>query len=195
MKVKCMACGMEKDPLKKEVYPYPEDGMVDQPVTSLWQLDCQGGDWRWVVVCHHCLHKLAPDMWISDDCWRALNPITPFEKLPKHGEPAICIVSVEIVRCVEEDFPGRVEAVLKDASGRVWSFLDKGPVFTEATLDAKSSYPQPGILACKLIPEETGEGYLQVWTIDTTTPWGIEASGGETQFKVFSHQVTRIADA
>jgi hypothetical protein len=21
-------------------------------------------------------------MWISDDCWKALNPITPFEQLP-----------------------------------------------------------------------------------------------------------------
>ncbi|RBP40565.1 hypothetical protein DES53_108272 [Roseimicrobium gellanilyticum] len=193
MKVKCMACGVEKDPLKKEVHPYPEDGIVDDPVSPLWMLECQGADWRWVMVCHHCFHKLDPDMWISDRCWRSLNPITPFEKLPKFGEPSICIVEVQIVRHVESHFPGWVEAVLTDAAGQAWSFVDKVPVFTEANLDAQSTYPQPGVMACKWIPEETGEGYPKIWTIDTSTPWGLGVSGGETIFKVFANRVTRIA--
>lgn len=195
MKVKCMACGVEKDPLRKEVYPYPEDGIVDEPVTPLWELDCQGADWRWVLVCHDCLHKLDADLWISDRCWRSLNPIVPFEKLPKYGEPTVCIVAVEIVRLVDAHHPGWVEAVLTDAAGQTWSFVDKAPVFTEANLNAQSSYPQPGVLACTLMPEETGDSCPKIWTIDTSTPWGLEASSGETQFRVFAYQVTKIAAA
>jgi len=86
---KCLACGVEKDTSIKEVYPYPEDGLIDDPIRPLFSdIHCEGGigypsDWRVVTVCHECFHKLNVDMWISDDCWLSLNPITPFEQLPK----------------------------------------------------------------------------------------------------------------
>ena len=85
MKQRCLACGVEKDTSIKEVYPYPEDGLIDEPVKPLMTLDCDGGggDWRVVTVCHECFHKLDPDMWISDRCWLELHPITPFERLPR----------------------------------------------------------------------------------------------------------------
>ena len=92
MEMKCLACGAVKDTSVKEVYPYPEDGIVhDEPIGPLSVMDCQGPllkpngthcDWRVVIVCHHCFHKLEPDMWISDRCWESLNPITPFKQLP-----------------------------------------------------------------------------------------------------------------
>jgi hypothetical protein len=87
MKQKCLACGAEKDISIKEVYPYPDDGViVDEPIAPLFSIDCQPGasdGWRIVAVCHECFHKLDVDMWISEKCWLALNPITPFEQLPK----------------------------------------------------------------------------------------------------------------
>jgi hypothetical protein len=85
MKQRCLACGVEKDTRVKETYPYPDDGIItDEPIDPLMTIDCQGtGDWRVVTVCHACFHKLDVDMWISEDCWRSLNPITPFEHLPK----------------------------------------------------------------------------------------------------------------
>lgn len=84
MKQKCLACGVEKDTEIKEVYPFPEDGLIDEPIEPLMRVDCQGtADWRVVTVCHTCFHKLEVDMWISESCWRSLNPITPFEHLPK----------------------------------------------------------------------------------------------------------------
>ena len=83
MKVNCLACGVEKDTEIKEVYPYPEDGLVDYPIRPVWYLDCQdGSDWRYVVVCPECFHRLDPDQWISRRCWEHLDPITPFEALP-----------------------------------------------------------------------------------------------------------------
>lgn len=89
MKQRCLACGVEKDISIKEIYPYPDDGIIDDvPIEPLMSIDCQGGpgpvsDWRVVTVCHGCFHKLDVDMWISERCWLSLNPITPFEQLPR----------------------------------------------------------------------------------------------------------------
>lgn len=90
MKQKCQACGVEKDTEAKETYPYSDDGIIDdEPIEPLFSgLHCQGGQgpvsgWRVVTVCHQCFHKLDVDMWISERCWEGLNPITPFEQLPK----------------------------------------------------------------------------------------------------------------
>ena len=84
MKQQCLACGVEKDASTKEVYPYPDDGFNDEPIDPLFSLECQSAKgWRVVTVCHQCCHRLQPDMWISEQCWQSLNPITPFEKLPK----------------------------------------------------------------------------------------------------------------
>lgn len=83
--VKCHGCGVEKDPAVREVYPYPEDNIVtDRPIQPVFHLDCESDDedWRKVTVCHHCLHRLEPDMWISRRCWESLNPVVPFEELP-----------------------------------------------------------------------------------------------------------------
>ena len=82
----CLACGVEKDMEKEEVYPYPEDSLItDEPIQPLCELECQTdeGDFRIVIVCHQCFHKLQPDMWISQGMWEALNPITPTKDLPK----------------------------------------------------------------------------------------------------------------
>ena len=90
MKQRCQACGVEKDTEVKEVYPYPDDGVItDEPIEPFFEIDCQGpdfdntSDWRKVAVCHRCFHELDVDMWISDNSWKSLNPITPFELLPK----------------------------------------------------------------------------------------------------------------
>ena len=89
MKKRCLACGVEKDISVKEVYPYPEDGLIEDPIDPLSTIDCEGPrigdvkDWRVVTVCHHCFHRLNPDQWISDKCWASLKPVTPFEQLPK----------------------------------------------------------------------------------------------------------------
>ncbi len=85
MKEKCLCCGIEKDTEVREFYPYPDDGVVDdEPIEPLMTIDCKGpADWRVVTVCHTCFHKLDVDMWISERCCQASNPITPFEELPR----------------------------------------------------------------------------------------------------------------
>ena len=90
MKMKCFGCGAEKDLTAKELYPFPEDGLIsDEPIDPLFVLCCEGWDehsgvWKQVVVCHVCFHKLEPDMWISSNCWATINPKVRFEGLPDH---------------------------------------------------------------------------------------------------------------
>ena len=84
---RCLACGAHKAKGAQEVYPYPADDYFDNdPIPALFELDCQSNEtrseFRIVTVCHECFHKLLPDMWISSDMWKELNPITPFEQLP-----------------------------------------------------------------------------------------------------------------
>src|SRR2546423_586954 len=83
MKQRCLACGVGKERQGKETYAYHDGIITDEPIEPLMTIDCQGsGDWRVVTVCHACFHKLDVDMWISERCWRSLDPITAFEQLP-----------------------------------------------------------------------------------------------------------------
>ena len=88
-------------------------------------------------------------------------------------------VQVHIVRFAYDTQPGIVECHLVDAHGRCWSFHEKVPVVTLAPLDEQSEYPQPGIIACEVVSRREGIAH-----VDTTQPWGIESTEGETQFDV-----------
>ena len=130
--MKCQACGIEKDRAVLEVYPY-DDGIIPEPIDPFFELDCEPWEdvapddkWRRVTVCHQCFHRLQPDMWISSEGWRSLNPEVPFEALPlleeePEGEMAEAIEAYgqaikngevpesEIQKIIETDFaPGSV---------------------------------------------------------------------------------------
>ncbi len=93
--MKCFGCGVEKDMSQLETYPY--DGEYDAitqefPIPPLQVVECEGkedrSDFRAAVMCHECWHRLGNntqgiDMWISQGCWESINPVVPFEKLPK----------------------------------------------------------------------------------------------------------------
>jgi len=54
-------------------------------------------------------------------------------------------VVVQILRFVDDAFPGWVECELTDVSGLQHVFRDKVPIFTTEVLDANSIYPRPGV--------------------------------------------------
>ena len=79
-------------------------------------------------------------------------------------------VAVEIVRFSDPAQPGWVECVLRDAAGRVWTFVEKVPVVSQAMLDERSAYPQPGVIACEIVRERKDERGRVLCTIDTERP-------------------------
>lgn len=58
---------------------------------------------------------------------------------------------IEITRFVDDAQPGWVEAVLVDAWGQKWTFVQKTNSFTEVYMDAESNYPVEAILECQFV--------------------------------------------
>jgi len=79
-----------------------------------------------------------------------------------------------------------------DALGDEHLFVEKVPVVTRVHLDAASSYPQGGVIACIVLGRsEHGDG-RQLVHIDTQTPWGIESTEGKDRFDVFAEQLREL---
>lgn len=83
----CHGCGAEKDPAVPELYPFPDDHIVtDRPIRPIHTLEVEptneDADWRHADVCHACLHRIQPDMWINQEIWEDISPTTPFAQLP-----------------------------------------------------------------------------------------------------------------
>jgi hypothetical protein len=96
-------------------------------------------------------------------------------------------VPVVIVKFIDSHQPCLVECVLHDASGVAWTIVEKVPVVTTENLNATSTYPREGSIACEVIEDElVGSPLVR---IDTSKPWGIEATDGTTTFVVRREQV------
>ena len=101
-------------------------------------------------------------------------------------------IAVTISRFVDEHQPGFVECVLVDALGESHLFVEKVPIVTLESLIATSSYPCIGAIDCEIQAiwlDETGRSVARV---STELPWGVESTGGSTQFVVLSSQLTGI---
>ena len=103
------------------------------------------------------------------------------------------IIRIPIVRWVDNQFPGWVECLLTDASGRQWSIIDKLPIFSEdMDIGEDSKYPQPGILPCEVADEKIVPQGRKVVVINTEKPWGVESIDGNTIFEVLPEQIEII---
>lgn len=95
----------------------------------------------------------------------------------------VAVVGCQVVRWVaDEPQPGLVEAQLTDSDGRLWSFIDKVPVFlSEGGRPAR--FPATAAIRCQIIQREILPGGREVIVIDTASPDGVD-SNGVTTFRV-----------
>jgi hypothetical protein len=64
-------------------------------------------------------------------------------------------VECQVVRWVaEEPQPGLVEARMVDADGRVWSFIDKEPIFCKQLVTRSTRFPVAAIIRCEVVGHE-----------------------------------------
>ncbi len=87
-------------------------------------------------------------------------------------------VQITIFRYADDSQPGWVECILTDVRGQEWRFIEKVPVVTRADLDASSTYPQSGVIACQIIDRRLAPDGREVVTIDTSLPWDIPSTSG-----------------
>ena len=98
-------------------------------------------------------------------------------------------IAIEIVRYVDDHFPGWVECCLTDAFGETHCFVEKVPVVTIENLTANNSYPQSGSLGC-IIEEEWFDNIgKQLVCANTFKPWGIESTMGKSKFVIQAGQI------
>jgi hypothetical protein len=93
-------------------------------------------------------------------------------------------LAVQIVRFVDDRFPGWVECQFTDAAGRVHTLVEKYPIVTAEMLDAGSQYPQRGAVQCEVLERsEDGRGRK---LMRIRMP-GIETNEGLSEFIVLSN--------
>lgn len=101
-------------------------------------------------------------------------------------------IRAQIVRMVDPHYPGFVECELVDVDGVRWSIVDKVPVVTLEDLDERSSYPRSVELACTVLERFRSPEGIELALIDIGSPWGLQASDGETTFEVRVDQLREI---
>jgi hypothetical protein len=95
------------------------------------------------------------------------------------------LLAVQIVRFVDETFPGFVEAEFSDADGLCHKIIEKIPVITDQDLWIDSEYPTATRIACEVLERfENREGQALV-RISTQKPWAIESTtdGPSSRFR------------
>ena len=102
---------------------------------------------------------------------------------------------VSIVRWVDDHQPGWVECQFADAQDRLWVIIEKAPVISAENLGPDSSYPRSAVIACQLIERRVDPGGQDLLLVDTSIPWGIEATSGETRFEVRAEQVVEMMNS
>jgi hypothetical protein len=87
-------------------------------------------------------------------------------------------VRCQVVRWVaDEPQPGLVEAQLTDSDGRLWSFIDKEPIFCNEWIGPQTPFSVAGAIRCQVIGHATLTDGREVITIDTGTPDSIDSAG------------------
>jgi hypothetical protein len=103
-------------------------------------------------------------------------------------------VKVTILRYISDDpQPGVVECQLEDANGNSWLFVEKTAIVSTADLDAKTNYPQPGIIACEVVRRSRESAGREVVRINTERPWLVESVDGSTEFDVTADSLVDLS--
>jgi hypothetical protein len=100
---------------------------------------------------------------------------------------------VQIVRFVDEAFPGWAEAQFVDAQGQRHSLIDKIPIFTGEYLWTDSKYPAAGSVGCEVLERYQDENGQEVLRISTEKPGFVESTKGLTEFVVPASLISSAA--
>jgi hypothetical protein len=96
-------------------------------------------------------------------------------------------LEVQIVRYVDDSFPGWVECRFSGAAGRIHTLVDQYPTLTEEMLDESSQYPLPGTLHCEVLSRHSDSRGCELASIGTP---GVESTEGLSEFVVLAAQLS-----
>ncbi|MFO1044290.1 MAG: hypothetical protein U0941_21100 [Planctomycetaceae bacterium] len=95
-------------------------------------------------------------------------------------------IRVSIARYISDDpQPGIVECNFLDANGKQHQFVEKTAVVSYADIDAQSTYPRPGVIACVILDRYRDVLDRELVVVETVEPWGVESTEGAVRFSVY----------
>lgn len=100
-------------------------------------------------------------------------------------------ITVQIVRFVDNSFPGFVEARFFAALGVEHRFMEKVPVGGLEDLLADSDYPRAGVIRCENENERQDADGRSLLAVSTELPDGVESTAGLSRFIVLTPQISR----
>jgi hypothetical protein len=96
---------------------------------------------------------------------------------------------VQIVRYVDDYFPGIVECELVDAAGHLHIFVEKGPVVSNKWPGPDDSYPMSGVIRCEVLEQWRDPDGRDLLRVTTERPDYVETKDHVMEFVVPSSQV------
>ncbi len=103
-------------------------------------------------------------------------------------------IKILITNFIDDHYPGFVQCKFYDAFGREHILEDKVPIFTDQYLDAKSVFPQDGVVACEILKEWSDKNGRTINFVNIAKPWGVKTIEGLTQFEVFEEELVDLSN-
>jgi len=104
--------------------------------------------------------------------------------------PNVQNLAIQIVRFVDDSFPGSVAGEFVDSEGRIHTLVDRWPIFTTEILDETSAYPRPGRAPCEVLSRQLDDRGRDLVRISTARPVAMESTEGLSEFVVLSSQLS-----
>ena len=103
--------------------------------------------------------------------------------------PIGMLLKVQIVRYVDDSFPGFVECELVDAAGRLHIFDEKGPGVSDVWPGPEDTYPIGGFIRCEFLEQWRETDGRDLLRLTTEQPHYLESKDSLTEFVVLTSQV------
>jgi len=99
-------------------------------------------------------------------------------------------IRAQITKLVDRtSYPDIVECRFIDRFGHEWVVIDKLPVVTDAHLGSDSVFPQPAVIACKIVSRSSDASGRDIVEVELGPE--MESQDGVTRFEVFADQLTK----
>lgn len=103
-------------------------------------------------------------------------------------------LTVQIVRFVDDYFPGVVACEFVDAAGHRHTFIEKVPIVTAEMCDATTVYPKLGTARCEILERWKDSDERELARVSTASPDAIESMEGLSEFIVLADLLRPVPD-
>jgi len=103
-------------------------------------------------------------------------------------------LKLQILRYVDDRFPGWVECEFIDAERHRHSLVEKVPLVSDELLEPEDTYPKSGTIRCEILEQWDDPNGRELVRVTIERPDSVETTEGVSEFVVLSSQVVSAED-